>query len=237
MELGGGAGNFLPPIAVLLRNLGLSSLVTSIESIILRTGELFVICDDLVINNGGKEGGVEDFSGVVSTDEFDFEGTGGKALISLFGLKLGLEALDGTTGLDATDGGDTMSSGEAKGGLEGLLEGDCLGGREGGASDLVGETDLTVLTLALELKESLEEVKLILLSVLTGGGGGLEIASNVNLVGLGGAGAPAPPNSYLLGGNEGIEDLGGGGGGGKLCSGGGGGAKGAATGFFRVKVS
>ena len=90
----------------------------------------------------------------------------------MLGLKLGFEALDGTTGLDATEGGEVMSSGEARGGLEGLLEGDCLGGREGGASDLVGDTDLTVLTLETELSESLEEVKLILLKVLAGGGGG-----------------------------------------------------------------
>ena len=93
---------------------------------------------------------------------------------------------------------------------------------------------MTVLTLALELRESLEEVKLILLRVLAGGGGGggaggLTDESSVSLVGRGGAGAP---NSYFLG-KAGMEDLGGGGGGGKLCSGGGAGA----MGFFLVKVS
>ena len=71
---------------------------------------------------GGKEGGVDDFSGL---SELTLVGTGGKARISLLGLKMGLEALDGTTGfLVATEGGEIMSSGEAKGGLDGLLVGD-----------------------------------------------------------------------------------------------------------------
>ena len=166
-----------------------------------------------MLASGGKEGGVADFSGVsggVTDLAGGAGGMGGKARISLLGLKIGFEALDGTKGLE---GGDVMSSGEAKGGLEGLLDGDCLGGSEGGASSvLVGDTDLTVFTLALELKESLEDVKLIFDSVFeTGGGGGG--GSKLNFVGRGGGGAA--PNSYFFG-IKGIEDLGGGGGGGKF---------------------
>ena len=75
--------------------------------------------------------------------------------------------------LFGTESGDFISalSGDAIGGLfdAGLFEGDCLGGREGGReglNSLFGDTDLTVFTLALELKESLEEVSDILLRAL-----------------------------------------------------------------------
>ena len=113
------------------------------------------------------------------------------------------------------------------GGLfDGLFDGDCLGGNEGGktvyswlegtgfdtgerVNSLFGDTDFTVLTLALELRESLEEVKLILLRALLT----CTTLSKVNFEGLGGW---TWPNSYFLG----AEDLGGGGGGGKSDSGG-----------------
>ena len=84
------------------------------------------------------------------------------------------------------------------GGLfDGLFDGDCLGGREGGkvlfegtgfdtgergVNSLLGDTDFTVLTLAFELKESLEEVKLILLRALLT----CTTLSKVNFEGLGG---------------------------------------------------
>ena len=98
-------------------------------------------------------------------------GAGGKALT---GLICGFEALDGTIGLV---GDMVTSSGDAKGGLaDGLLAGlpfllgdPCLGGKDGGCSTCsssLGETDLTVLMLALELRESLDDVRLILLKVL-----------------------------------------------------------------------
>ena len=90
------------------------------------------------------------------------------AAASLTGL--GFEALDGNIGL-----GEEVSSGEAIGGLEGLLTGDdCLGGNDGGSSSvsvtsLLGDTDLTVVTLALEDSESELEVRLSLLNAfLTG---------------------------------------------------------------------
>lgn len=63
-------------------------------------------------------------------------------------------------------------SGVAIGGFDGLLDGDCLGGNEGGVlkdsnlDSLFGDTDFTVFTLAFELNESLEEVSDILLRAL-----------------------------------------------------------------------
>lgn len=140
-------------------------------------------------------------------------GTGGKALR---GLKVGLEAREGSSGFDGGEAKD--SSGEAKGGLglEGLLLGDCLGGREGGASSrsvrvlVTGDTDLTVLTLAFELKLSLEEVRLILLRALLT----CTTLSKDNLFGRLGAWGELP-NSYFL---AGAEDLGGGGGGGRSAA-------------------
>ena len=90
------------------------------------------------------------------------------ATASLTGL--GFEARDGSDGL----GGEGRSSGEAIGGLDGLLTGECRGGKEGGTSSvsvtsLLGDTDLTVVTLALEDKESELEVRLSLLkAVFTG---------------------------------------------------------------------
>lgn len=122
--------------------------------------------------NGGGDGAAAFVLVVV-------EGTGGKALK---GLIWGFEALEGTAGLPLTVGEE--SSGEASGGFcwTPFFVGDCRGGKEGGASSSLGETDLTVLTLALELSESLEDVKLILLKVdLT-----CTTLSNVNFEGLGG---------------------------------------------------
>lgn len=90
------------------------------------------------------------------------------ATASLTGL--GFEARDGSDGL----GGEGRSSGEAIGGLDGLLTGECRGGKDGGTSSvsvtsLLGDTDLTVVTLALEDKESELEVRLSLLrAVFTG---------------------------------------------------------------------
>ena len=118
-------------------------------------------------------------------------GAGGKALT---GLICGFEALDGTMGLVVVNVGDMVtSSGDAKGGLpDGLLAGlpffigdPCLGGKDGAcSSSSLGETDLTVLMLALELRESLDDVRLILLNVLLT----WTTLSKVNFEGLAGAG-------------------------------------------------
>ena len=137
---------------------------------------------------GGGDGGA-------GGGAFPEQGTDGKALT---GLIWGFEALEGTVGLppftddDTIIGGGTGAigevtslSGDASGGLEGLFDGDCLGGNEGGVVySLFGDTDFTVFTLALELKESLEDVKLILLRALLT----CTTLSKVNFEGLGGCG-------------------------------------------------
>ena len=142
---------------------------------------------DLDTKGGGEGGAAGAFPEVPEPETH--VGTDGKALS---GLIWGFEALEGTVGLApfgivagtgdilalfGTESGDFISalSGDAIGGLfaAGLFEGDCLGGSEGGReglnlglNSLFGDTDLTVFTLALELKESLEEVSDILLRAL-----------------------------------------------------------------------
>jgi len=179
---GGGAGNFRPPIEVLLGSFGFS--LSSGTSKGFLTGDPGYDLD----TKGGGEGGAAGAFPEVPEPETDV-GTDGKALS---GLIWGFEALEGTVGLApfgivagtgdilalfGTESGDFISalSGDAIGGLfpAGLFEGDCLGGSEGGReglnlglNSLFGDTDLTVFTLALELKESLEEVSDILLRAL-----------------------------------------------------------------------